>query len=281
MNRRQIAAAALLALSTSHESRALTPVRGVLVSRVAAPAGVEAPGVQWIEVRAPDTGVMLAAVARPEGRGPFPAIVILHGTHGFAQQYVHLAEAVARNGVLAVAPCWFAGRRGAGTRFVTPIDCPSAPSIPEVASPEARQTVTALLRAVRSLRDVGPGRVALFGHSRGGGATVNYVLRGEVPVQAAVLNSTGYPVELSKRASEIRIPILMLHGTEDDPADGGSPVTTVERARDFEHAMQRAGKAVEAKYYEGSGHNGLFANTAQRDDTARRIASFVKRHLAD
>ena len=39
--------------------------------------------VYWISVNT-DSGVVHAAVAMPEGVGPFPAIIILHGTHGFA-----------------------------------------------------------------------------------------------------------------------------------------------------------------------------------------------------
>lgn len=52
---------------------------------------------------------MLAAVARPLGAGPFPVVVVLYGTHGFARQYIELAQDLARGGVLAVAGCWFSG----------------------------------------------------------------------------------------------------------------------------------------------------------------------------
>jgi hypothetical protein len=37
-------------------------------------------------------GVILVAVARPSGEGPFPTILLLHGSHGFAQEYVRLAQ---------------------------------------------------------------------------------------------------------------------------------------------------------------------------------------------
>jgi len=61
-----------------------------------------------------------AAVARPPGKGPFPVIVLLHGTHGFAREYVRLAHDLARtSGVVAVAGFWFAGGQGEGRRFVT------------------------------------------------------------------------------------------------------------------------------------------------------------------
>ena len=106
-----------------------------VVSRVDAPAGTEALGVQWVKVAVPGVGVMLAAVARPEGIGPFRALLILHGSHGFARQYVQLAQSIARGGVLGVAACWFTGGRGAGARFITPIECPNAPPIADALSP--------------------------------------------------------------------------------------------------------------------------------------------------
>jgi hypothetical protein len=42
-------------------------------------------------------------------------------------------------------------------------------------------------------------------------------------------------------------------------------------ARDFEAALRRVGKPVEAMYYEGAGHNGIFTSSTQRDDEVQRI----------
>lgn len=83
--------------------------------------GTESLAVQWVKIAAPSLGVMLAAVARPADAGPFPTIVLLHGSHGFAQEYVRLAQDLATGGdVVAVAACWFGGNAGNGARFITP-----------------------------------------------------------------------------------------------------------------------------------------------------------------
>lgn len=106
---------------------------------------------------------MLAAVARPSGAGPFPVVLVLHGTHGFARQYVQLAQDLARGGFLAVAGCWFSGAEnpnnprgvagsGAGVNAVSPpIPCPEVPPLGPGAYEEGLQYIDGLVQAARAL----------------------------------------------------------------------------------------------------------------------------------
>ena len=248
-----------------------------VVSIAAAPPGTETLAVQWVNVAAPGLGVMPAAVARPRGAGPFPTVVLLHGSHGFAHEYVRLAQDLAGGGVLAVAACWFRGSAGSGARFVTPIGCPEAPPMPNASSPEAIQTLDALVQAARTLPGARPDRIGLFGHSRGGGPILNYILRAG-NVQAAVLNSAGYPGHLS---TQVEAPLLILHGTADSPVDGGVAVTNIQMARDFEAKLRTAGRPVEAVYYEGGRHNDIFSSSTQYRDEVQQMLAFLQRHLRD
>lgn len=240
--------------------------------------------VSWLHIRT-DSGVILAAVARPSGAGPFPALIILHGTHGFAEEYVQLARDMARRGVLGVAACWFEGHRGTGTKYITPIECAGGPPFVDAPGSErfrlARKSVNALVEAVRALPDVRENQVALFGHSRGGGAALDYVLLHTGTVKVAVLNSAGYSPEKTARASEVDVPILLMHGTADSPAGGGTPFTNVTMARAFEAALRIAGKAVEAVYYEGGGHETFFTARTQYEDALQRMATFLRHRLVD
>jgi dienelactone hydrolase len=219
-------------------------------------------------------GIVDAAVARPPGPGPFPVALILHGSHGFARQYVELAQALAEAGTLAVAACWFRDGGGAGARFVEPIPCPDGPSMSAAASPEAQATLTALVRAVRNLDGALPDQVALIGHSRGAGAALNHALV-DAGICAVAANSAGYPVELDARAGDLSAPLLILHGVLDDPAEGGSAFTNVAMARRFEAALRRAQRPVEAIYYPQGGHNSLFTDAEQRRDATARIGTFL------
>ena len=250
----------------------------VSIAEAEAPPGTETLAVQWVKVSAPSLGVMLAAVARPRGAGPFPTIVLLHGTHGFAHEYVRLAQDLASGGdVLAVAACWFRGSGGSGTRFITPIACPDGPQMSPPASPESLQALTALVQAVRTLPGAHPDRVGLFGHSRGTAPIMRYIVRAG-DVRAAILNSGGYPASLS---TEVKAPILLLHGTADSPADGGVAVTNIQLARDFEAKLRAAGKPVEAVYYEGGRHNDIFTSATQYRDEVEKMLEFLRRHLRE
>src|SRR5688572_26928419 len=82
----------------STEAMPVGSKRPPIVTATEAPAGTEALAVQWLRVAVPDVGIMVAAVARPSGAGPFPVVLLLHGTHGFARQYVQWAQDLARGG---------------------------------------------------------------------------------------------------------------------------------------------------------------------------------------
>ncbi|HEY0305940.1 MAG TPA: alpha/beta hydrolase [Longimicrobiales bacterium] len=239
--------------------------------------------VSWFELPT-DSGVVRVAIARPEGNGPFPATIILHGTHGFAEEYVQLARDLARNGILSFAVCWFDGGTGAGRRFVTPIACKGAPPFVDAPGMDrfrlSRNTIDVLISSLRTRPDVRNGKLVLLGHSRGAGAALDYALARPTYVSGLILNSAGYPDEVIARAAALSPPVLLLHGKADNPGDGGSAMTDPARARRFEDALRRSARVVESQYYPG-GHNSLFADTAQYRDTVRRIAYFVNRAAAN
>ena len=248
--------------------------RPPIVTATEAPPGMERVPVTWVRVAVPDLGVMRAAVARPSGTGPFPAVLLLHGTHGFARQYVEWANDLASSGFMAVAACWFSGGGGAGVNEVTPIPCPEMPRLGTGEYPEALQFVDALVQATRALPGAHTDRLALVGHSRGAGATQQYLLAG-ANLQAAILHSSGYALKPWNRATEFKVPILIMHGT----ADSFSENTKFGFAREFEKSLRANNKPVETAYCEGCGHNTFFTNSIQRDDELKRMVEFLRRHL--
>jgi dienelactone hydrolase len=270
--------ALLFALAASTVPQSVFP-KEPMTTPTQAPLGASSLGVEWRLVQEPGVGNILLAVARPTGEGPFPAVILLHGSHGFAREYVQLAKELSRGGFVAVAACWFAPGSGPGTRFVSPVTCPAeTPPMSPPLSQQQSQTIDAIMRAVRALPDVTANQIGLFGHSRGGGAVWNYVLEGG-DVQAVILNSAGYPDQLIQQAAKFNTPVLILHGENDGPEDGGGPMTDVRRARAFQSAMRAAGKPAEAVFYEAGRHNGLFASSSQYAAEVRRMRTFLRQYL--
>lgn len=262
--------------------RAIIYLMCVLLFEQASAQDQSRDSVSWLHVPT-DSGTIHAAIAMPTGTGPFPAIIILHGSHGFAEEYIKMARQLARNGIIGIAACWFAGRQGEGVRFITPIEFKDAPPLVDVPGLGrfriSRMTLDSLVRKVNSLPGVQHGSVMLFGHSRGAGAGLDFVVTHPGKVQGLMLNSCGYPPEVTKRAAEINIPILILHGRADSPADGGSAFTNISMASQFETALRSANKNVEVNYYADGVHNGIFTNSAQFEDTIQRISKFMRNKL--
>lgn len=266
-------------VSPTWQGRTQATVRGLtttpIVTATDAPAGTEGLPVKWVRVAVPGLGVMQAAIARPSRTGPFPAVVLLHGTHGFARQYVEWAIDLARGGFIAVAGCWFSGGEGAGANEVTPpIPCPEIPPLKRDAYPEAVQYIDALVQTARALPRARRDRLGLVGHSRGGGEALQYLLAGG-HVQAAVVHAMGHGYRPAVRAAEFNVPILIMHGT----ADSMSENTQFRLAREFEMALRANNKPVETAYCDGCGHNTFFTNPAQREDELKRMIEFLRRHL--
>lgn len=227
------------------------------------------------EVSAPGGGAMLITIARPKARGRRPAVLILHGTHGFADEYVTLAREIASAGFVGVAACWFAPGQGKGMRFVTPRACPAAtPPLTDGDTPDGLARAAALAQAVANLPEVDPDRIVLMGHSRGAVATMYHALN-QGRACGIILNSGAYPPDAVQRAASVGVSVLVLHGNADDATQGGSPMTAPARAREFVRSLRQAGKRVDVKFYGNGNHNSLFLDARQQRDEIAEIVRFV------
>jgi dienelactone hydrolase len=228
-------------------------------------------GTRWIDIDEGRGVHLRAAVAWPEGRDPVPVVIVLHGTEGFNEDYVHLAEAFAGRGFIGVAGCWFAGN-----------ECPDGPRFQGVAAGSVAH-VDALIAVGRGLPRARADRIGLFGHSRGASLALWAASTGR-DVRAVVGSSAqlapGYTAGRRAVAIDVspitvlpalRAPVLFLHALGDD-------VAPVREVWQYEHAAYELGKPVESRYYDTGDHGLPFAR-ATRDDVLRRASEFLKRNF--
>jgi dienelactone hydrolase len=270
----------------------IDPATPVTFRNTNAPSGAEHLAASWIEVDTFAGKKILAGVWQPAGPGPFPVLVYLHGTAGLISYDYQYAADVSQGGFIVVVGIWWGGRPAVIEERFPAAQMPGliiSPEGPELtgASLEAVRDVIPLLRVAQQLPGADPERVGVFGHSRGG--TLALLVASKVPEVRAVVASgaiytyagnqwLAYPprgrlpeIPPITLAGEMRVPLLMLHGTLDERVE-------VQQARDYEQALRDRNKVFEVQYYEGAPH-GLPYESATEKDVGARTIDFFRRHL--
>lgn len=235
------------------------------------------PGTKWVNLAGPDGSAVKTAVTWPSGPGPFPAVILLHGSEGFRQTYVDIAAALSQSGFITLAPCWFTGFHAPLARFSDYIDCPGG-----------RQFDGANLSAVKAVLDPviayaktvqgGDGNIGLIGSSRGATMALLAASNGE-GVRAVVSVSAIYEYPKNgvtddlpiKFISGMNTPVLILAGTADQ-------IVNVQEPRDYEAKLSALGKTYESHYYDGAPHAIIFTDP-YATDVSSRAAAFFKEYL--
>jgi len=199
----------------------MTCLLGILVSSlIAADAPAQLPfvlqGERWThgEGDVQVSGILL----KPEGKGPFPAVIISHGLGGSADSFgLVKAREMVKWGIVCIAPEYThsgraMGRQAGGARG------------PATANPGASEEnlrrARVCISILRSMPEVDGKRIAAYGHSMGGFVTI--ALAAQLPeLKAAAITGSGlalragYAAPSTSAAEKIRTPFLMLHGTND------------------------------------------------------------------
>lgn len=238
----------------------------VLVTPAASQPDID---IQQIGVVGPDGARLQAVVFRPTGAGSFPIVVVLPGSEGVHQGYIQWAPNFARAGFVTILGCWFGTSQGQ-------YPCPSAPAL-QAPNLQATKNVVALIDAGRRVPGARRDRAGLVGNSLGGGMAAVAAASG-ADVQAVVAISGVLESVISRTVptaislvSNLRAPLLILHGTN----DGNVPVR---EARSYEDRARRLGKSVQAYYYDG-GEHGLPWSPRFGEDVFRRSVEFLNQYL--
>jgi carboxymethylenebutenolidase len=209
---------------------------------------------------------MRAWVVQPQGQGRAPVVIVIQEVFGLADWIRGVADQVAAEGFIAVAPDLLAGRgpNGADSRgFATQQEAVQA----TLAMPAAE--VMSKLKAARAWGLKLPrsnGRTASVGFCFGGSQSfalaVNepalnaaVVYYGAAPTDAPPAAQGAPPPPFAPAASlaNIKAPVLGLYGGMKEDARIGSTIAATQSK------MKELGKTFEAHVYEGAAHGFLRA----------------------
>ena len=179
-----------------------------------------------------------AYVAKPEGEGPFPTVIMIHEFFGLNESIVSKADLLAKEGYLVVAPDTF---RGSTTAWI-----PRAIYQVITTKPEAvNADLDSVYAWLESQSDVAQDRVGVAGFCYGGRASLLYSLHNNKLAATVVFyGSSETDPEILKNLPG---PVLGIFGG----ADQSIPLAEVDA---FEKGLEAAGIPNQITVYDGQPH---------------------------
>jgi carboxymethylenebutenolidase len=207
----------------------------------------------------------------PAGKGPFPALVIIHEWWGLNDWVREQASKLADQGYITLAVDLYRGKVA-----TTPDEAHEI--MRGLPQDRADRDLLAAADYLRSLKNVNPARVGSIGWCMGGGYSLDLAL--EDPRLAATVINYGHLATSPDSLKRINASILGIFGGQ----DRGIPVSDV---RNFEQQMKQFGKPIEVVVFPDAGH--AFENphnkTGYRGDDAaeawRKTVAFLHRTLQE
>lgn len=186
---------------------------------------------------------MSGILLKPEGGGPFPAVLISHGRGGSAASFgLTKAREMVSWGLVCIAPDY---THGGGVRGASAADFG--------ASAENLRRAETCLRLVSEMPEVDPKRLAAYGHSMGGFVTIGVAGKAPDLLKAAAITGSGispqggYAAPTGEVAARVRSPFLILHGSADT-------VVRPEQSASFKEILDQNKVINQRIVLDGEGH---------------------------
>lgn len=252
----------------------------VLFAALAVPAAASAEAIQegrLVSYKVRNEPVQ-AYLVRPQRTAAMPGIVVIHEWWGLNDQIKRVADRLAEEGFVAIAPDLYRGKLGTDAGLAHEL----MRGLNETYAVDVIAGAAAHLRSIEARDRRGPAptaaRMAIgtLGFCMGGRISLATALSG-ADVQAAVMFYGS--VETSKEAlAPLQVPLLGIFGNE----DRGIPLDQI---RAFQAALKDAGKDATVLVYPGVGH--AFFNEDRpsyereaANDAWERTKAFFRTHLA-
>jgi len=209
-----------------------------------------------------------AILYTPQGKGPFPAIVVIHEWWGLNDWVKEQASKLADQGYVALAIDLYRGK-------VATTGDQAHEIMRGVPSDRASRDLLAASSYLRSLNNVKPANVGSIGWCMGGGYSLDLALA-DPKLKAAVINY-GHLAADKATLQKVNAAILGIFGGQDK----GIPVDDVKK---FESNLKDLGKTAEIHIFPDAGHGFENQNNANyRADDAKQAweltTSFLAKYL--
>ena len=202
---------------------------------------------EWVTYDAGDGDTVSAWTVYPERSDAAGVVVVIHEIFGLTDWIRAVADQVAAEGYIAIAPDLLSGKgpEGGGTESFESGDVRRA--IASLDRSEVNRRLQAAAEYATALPAAAPG-VASVGFCWGGGTS--FELAAAWPELDGAVVYYGTP-PAPERLRNVEAPVLGLYGGDDNRVTSTVPTTR--------EAMERLGKRYEAAIYEGAGHGFLRA----------------------
>lgn len=214
-------------------------------------------------------------VVYPEKKEKAGVVIVIHEIYGLSDWLRGVADALARDGFIAVAPDLVTGMgpNGGGTEsFASRDDLTKAI---RALTPEESMKRLDAVRAWALKLPAANGKVGTVGFCWGGSASFRYATH-QPALDAAVVYYGSSPDAAA--LANVKAPVLGLYGGDDARVNA-----TIEPAS---AEMKKLGKSYETEIYEGAGHGFLRAQSGREGANQRatekawpRTVEFFKKHL--
>jgi len=208
-------------------------------------------------------------LAVPPGKGPFPAVVVIHEWWGLNDWVKENARRFAGEGYVALAVDLYRGKVATDAELAHEL----SRGLPE---DRATRDLVAAVTYLRSRADVDKKKIGAIGWCMGGGYSLALALK-QSDLRACVI-CYGRLVTDKAALSTMGASVLGIFGGQ----DRGIPVESV---RQFEKTLKAAGKDVELHIYPNAGHAFMNPNNkagyrqTDADDAWKHIDAFFARTL--
>ena len=190
---------------------------------------------------------LMAWVVYPESKKRAPVVVVIHEIFGLSSWVRGVADQLAADGYIAVAPDLLSKKRGGPSSDELPTD--SATKLIRVVSvDEMNQGVAASGRYGMSLPAAAQ-KYGVVGYCWGGSATFNHAVFNAPGLGAAVVYYGTSPK--AEQLSNVRVPVLGLYGENDQRVNA-----TIGYA---DSTLKALGRTYEKEIFAGAGHGFLRA----------------------